>query len=479
MKKTIHLLFLMALSGLIACGKAPPVKLTTDELFQKVKDSIVYIGVRDERGQFVSQGTGMFVSADGYILSNWHVVSENVGGIVQLQNGANYFYDQVLELDPFYDLALIKIEGKTDFQKAKFADSDEVKIGQKVIAIGNPRGMTHTVSEGIVSALRGGTTDKQIQFTAPISPGSSGGALFDEYGRVIGITSSTLLESQNINFAVPIDFAHALIYRRKIALSLSQVKMDKEEIEGLEAYVPHEAALLNALMIETIDRAKVIKDASLSVESLQSSNYDAYLKTMNQLDNETAKMFSYLQREEAFAKALNFLKPRNEKLVAQYKDVLVGEIDVQKILELKDYFTTAYYYQMVQCQATVDNKTMGFLAVEDYGRGKNKCLSDTQTYLHHPGGAGKSMQCTTGDGQTAASSCLKREQILKDVGPYFNNQRTERYYVSGLYPLSKQPVRYIFLQKDALTKAFCEIMTKRENSLVITAGAKCIPPAGQ
>jgi S1-C subfamily serine protease len=158
----------------------------------------------------IAQGTGFLVSADGVIVTNYHVIKEGNVAIVKFPDGAVLPVDGVLATDKVRDLAIIKIHGKT-FRTLTLGNSDKVQVGEEVVAIGNPFGLELTVSNGIVSGLRTDESGKFLQTTAPISPGSSGGPLFNMLSEVVGINTMYLEGGENLNFAIPINDAKHLL----------------------------------------------------------------------------------------------------------------------------------------------------------------------------------------------------------------------------------------------------------------------------
>jgi serine protease Do len=153
-------------------------------------------------------GSGVIVSADGYILTNNHVVN-NASEIQVALNDGRQFTAKVIGTDAKTDVALIKIQGE-NLPALKLTDSDKVQVGDVVLAIGNPFGIGQTVTEGIVSAKNRTTSGEMdedfIQTDAAINPGNSGGALVDTEGRLVGVNSAILTRSggnQGIGFAVP------------------------------------------------------------------------------------------------------------------------------------------------------------------------------------------------------------------------------------------------------------------------------------
>ncbi|MDP3710733.1 MAG: trypsin-like peptidase domain-containing protein, partial [bacterium] len=166
--------------------------------------------------QEVSAGTGFIVSADGFVVTNKHVVSDTQAEFTVLFNDGRKMKAKILAKDPLQDLAVLKIEGN-DFPFLKLGDSNRVKIGQSVIAIGNALGeFRNTVSTGIVSGLQrsivasGGSSGPEnlqelIQTDAAINPGNSGGPLLNLSGEVIGVNTAVASGAENIGFSIPIN----------------------------------------------------------------------------------------------------------------------------------------------------------------------------------------------------------------------------------------------------------------------------------
>ena len=207
--------------------------------------SIVSIVMSDKTGRPVSQGSGFFVSREGLIITNYHVISEGSSAVAKLPNGAFYPVDGVVTFDKTRDVAVIKAHGQ-NFRKLTLGNSDQVQVGEEVVAIGNPLALDSTVSNGIVSGMRTARDDrgKLLQITAPISIGSSGGPLFDMAGGVIGITTMYLQGGENLNFAIPINDAKPLL-----AVDSSSLKAFPDEARSAEhpAATPPVAATIPGL----------------------------------------------------------------------------------------------------------------------------------------------------------------------------------------------------------------------------------------
>jgi hypothetical protein len=145
-------------------------------------------------------------------VTNYHVIKSGTSAIVKLPHGAFFPVDGLIAFDKGRDIAIIKAHGE-DFRAVTLGDSGRVQVGDEVVAIGNPLSLESTVSDGIVSAIR--TIEQEggefLQITAPISPGSSGGPLFNAAGEVVGITTLYLEGGENLNFAIPVNDAKRLL----------------------------------------------------------------------------------------------------------------------------------------------------------------------------------------------------------------------------------------------------------------------------
>jgi serine protease Do len=161
-----------------------------------------------------SLGSGFIISHDGYIFTNNHVVEQADKILVKLSTGKEY-EAKVIGRDAKTDLALIKIKSGESLPMVETGDSEKLRVGDWVIAIGNPFGLEQTVTAGIVSAkgrvIGAGPYDNFIQTDASINPGNSGGPLFNMEGKVIGINTAIVAQGQGIGFAIPINMAKTVL----------------------------------------------------------------------------------------------------------------------------------------------------------------------------------------------------------------------------------------------------------------------------
>lgn len=173
--------------------------------------SVVMIAIHDDRGDIVGTGSGIMIGRDGYILTNNHVARGGRYYSVRIENDEGiYKTDEVIKYNSVLDLAVIRIDRKLQ-PLPVYRGSKPLVRGQKVVAIGSPLGLFNSVSDGIISGFRRINDVDMIQFTAPTSHGSSGGAVLNMCGEVIGVSTAGIDEGQNLNLAVGYEFINTFI----------------------------------------------------------------------------------------------------------------------------------------------------------------------------------------------------------------------------------------------------------------------------
>jgi tetratricopeptide (TPR) repeat protein len=172
------------------------------DLFKRISPSVVRIIAIDKNGRPMGQGSGFVATESGLVVTNYHVVKGSATLAVLLEGNKKLEVAGIAAVDPDGDLALVKTTGALP-PALTIAAGALPEVGSRTYAIGNPLGLTNTLSEGLVSGLRKENESLTfIQTSAPISPGSSGGPLVDEEGRVLGVTTLCFVAGQNLNFAV-------------------------------------------------------------------------------------------------------------------------------------------------------------------------------------------------------------------------------------------------------------------------------------
>lgn len=189
------------------------VKLSISEIHARYSPSVVSIKTKDKMGRELGLGSGFVITEDGFIATNYHVVESAYEAEVKVAE-KTYSPAYLVKATAQKDIAILKIDVQ-GLIPLSIGDSEKLVSGQSVVALGSPLGLEKSVSSGIVSSVRSGREIKLIQMTVPVSPGSSGGPVFDEYGDVIGITTlASFLFAQNVNFAVPIDYLDGIIKQK-------------------------------------------------------------------------------------------------------------------------------------------------------------------------------------------------------------------------------------------------------------------------
>jgi len=192
------------------------------DIIKQVMPATVLVMTYDASEQILFQGSGFFVSEKGEVITNYHVMSGANSAVVKLPDGSIYKATDILAEDITSDLIKLKVDTGGNKVQCLPLYKTLVEVGEKVVVIGSPQGLESTVSDGIVSAVR----DVEgfgsiIQITAPISPGSSGSAVVNMKGEVVGVASAQMLEGQNLNFVVP-------------AMKITELKEKKQAIARKE-----------------------------------------------------------------------------------------------------------------------------------------------------------------------------------------------------------------------------------------------------
>lgn len=251
---------------------------------EKAAESVVKVICYDIQGEEVSLGSGFICFDDSTVITNFHVIDEANTCKISTDEDKTYEIENVICYSQEFDVAVLKIKEPTGLKPLKTGKSDLIKKGETVVAIGSPLGIKNSVSKGILSGRVMEDNMDVLQFTAEISNGSSGGALFNDKGDVIGITYASYEEGQNLNLAVPIEKA----------IELYENKSEPTELSSIYLINHPYAKYLNAL-----------KDAvEVSLNDLQSNP--------NHYRNKRIKIIGYVSSSEnGIAK---FLADREEDI---------------------------------------------------------------------------------------------------------------------------------------------------------------------
>ena len=189
--------------------------------------SVVKIFCYDYDGELAATGSGFIAFDSKTIITNYHVMTSAYSCKISTNQDLSYEVTKILCYSKEQDIAILQLAKDTGLQPLTLGDSSIIKKGETVVAIGSPLGIKNTVSTGNLSGRLMDTSMDVLQFTAPISSGSSGGALFDDNGNVIGITFASIIDGQNINLAIPIELAVNLYETKGAAKSVSTICVEE------------------------------------------------------------------------------------------------------------------------------------------------------------------------------------------------------------------------------------------------------------
>jgi Trypsin-like peptidase domain len=233
-------------AAFLVIGNGSAQDLGGDVIYERCAGAIMQIGVRDDLGRMQGTGSGIVLKDSAWLLTNHHIF-EHGGYLMAEKDGEPLdITGGIVRADARHDVLILKIKPEVfpelwkkipDLDVVLF---DQLKRGQKVYAIGNPADLETTITDGLISGLRlaEDTTSQLVQISAPISPGSSGGGVFDGQGRLIGMTSFIMRprSTQNLNFTLPMD--QVLIWDRNATRQdISETKLHPQFTNGQEAWI--------------------------------------------------------------------------------------------------------------------------------------------------------------------------------------------------------------------------------------------------
>ncbi len=215
-KRSLPVAIALIIPNLLSAQAPQMAEKTARDIYKLAGPSVVLIESYGDDGKVSGTGSGFLVSADGRILTNFHVIAHTKRATVRLANEDAYDSVSVLDVDKRKDVALLKIRA-VNLPYLKMGHSASVQIGDTLYTLGNPLGiLQNTFSEGLLSGVRQMDGYKLFQLSAPISLGSSGSPVLNAQGEVIGIVEGLIPEGQNLNFAVPIDYASGMLESREL-----------------------------------------------------------------------------------------------------------------------------------------------------------------------------------------------------------------------------------------------------------------------
>jgi len=302
--------------------------LTAEEIFKKCSPSIFPITVYDTNGNKFGSGSGFFIESNGVLVTNYHVIEDAYSADIKLDDGTVVKVGKVLGYNIQKDLAILKAE-VSGVDVLKIGDSSNISSGQKVYAIGSPLGLQNSISDGIVSNPYreevGG-----IQITAAISAGSSGGALLNEYGEVIGVTFGAIEAGQNLNFAIPISEVGKI--SRNAGKTFAQVVAENAAEEYNNRSEIFDEVYAESEPNDTSSEANIIENGYSILGSITSKAMDVYQVQCK--SKGTVRL--YLKATSRFASDLVFaISPK-------------GKTDEKDIVFAKGGYSNGAYYMTIE-----------------------------------------------------------------------------------------------------------------------------------
>lgn len=253
----------LALAAMLTLALGAPVRAddgvkTPQAIARAAFPSVVMVMLREEGTDRNSLGSGFFVG-EGLVATNFHVIAGmNTGFVRVIGQERQLAIAGVVATDRAHDLAILKL-AEPGGAPLPLGRVEDLSIADKVYAIGNPHGLEGTFTEGLLSSIRRLDRETMLQISAPISQGSSGGPVFDDHGRVVGVAVGMLKDGQNLNFAIPVSYLQALLERTTDPVPLAEAAVEgagpprmpmgglpPEAREDEEAYPEPEAPLVAA-----------------------------------------------------------------------------------------------------------------------------------------------------------------------------------------------------------------------------------------
>ena len=207
---------------------------TSEKIYAKCSPAVAYIEVQNRSGTTYASGSGFFISSTGTFVTCYHVIEGAYGATIKTTDGVTHSVDGVYDYSKTNDWAVLKVNG-SNFKYLSIASPTEKVGGAVVYAIGSPLGLDNTISQGLISNVsRAESGTNYIQTTAAISSGSSGGALLSSSGHVLGITSGSYEDGQNLNMAIPMSYVMG--YSSSTVVSLSALAAETAAIAASNPY---------------------------------------------------------------------------------------------------------------------------------------------------------------------------------------------------------------------------------------------------
>lgn len=310
-------------------------KYNAVEISEAASEAVFYIEIYGKGDQAIASGSGFFISEDGVCVTNYHVIDGGYSAKVKLVNGTTYDVSAVLGYDKERDIAILKVDA-ADLKCLELGNSDEIVSGESVFCIGSPLGLENTLSTGVVSNVnRVEDGFSYIQITAPISNGSSGGAVLNDRCKLIGISSAGYNAGQNLNLAIPSNEINKIARDKNITMyELTTGRKPGEPVPGETSVgvvlgYSDNKNIIDFGKLNNIAESSEAKYSDELVERFYISDVDGIIRYMSAL----GKNGFYRQREMSFNNVISMIYTNR-------RDAVLIEYD---ILNMKTVIT--YYFE--------------------------------------------------------------------------------------------------------------------------------------
>jgi len=211
-------------------------------LIKRIESSVVSVFTYDKKGNILRLGSGFFISQNGDIITNYHVLQGASSTEIKTSDGKTYPITYIVAGDEQSDIIRLSVDIPSKHVRPLSLTETISEVGERILVYGSPLGLEKTVSDGIISAIREVPGyGKLIQITAPISPGSSGSPVLNMKGEVIGIATFQMVEGQNLNFAIPSERIARLNLTKEKKTSITEELFEQEEKEKKNSDYAYEA----------------------------------------------------------------------------------------------------------------------------------------------------------------------------------------------------------------------------------------------
>ncbi|OAI45068.1 hypothetical protein AYO44_13170 [Planctomycetaceae bacterium SCGC AG-212-F19] len=328
------------------------VVLQPDVLFSQASSAVLRVMIQNRQGQTISFGSGFLVGNKRLVVTNYHVIEKAHTAHVVLADKTVLYVEGAAALDQGADIAIIKLSDQMKVQPLELAGSNLPPVGTKVYAIGNPKGLDNTLSDGLVSGHRDIDGIPMIQTNAAISPGSSGGPLFGPDGKVVGVTTSKRRGGENLNFAVPASHAAKLLRRCEGETQLTQFPLVQQpitEVANPPADRPPDAKMAKPEEWSQED----VENAAHFVRAFRASDaaFEICRKAGHPPGSSRPWMMAVNDRRE-FARLIT---TANQEATLVRKDVL-KRMNASLPVAFEDYITATSYMGAIALSGRPDNR---------------------------------------------------------------------------------------------------------------------------